>query len=781
MVRTLGSTSEFAKWNNIGGVSDDWQNRPTTDITFQNCIIANPLYQQFGAHTECVNGNWSWFYNLFANSRSRNPMSKINDVFVNNVLYNCSAGYTTHTSTKFKHDIVNNYFIAGPGSGGNFPWYQVDKNQSIYCSGNLYDSDRNGVLGGSITTPYWYQGPGTILTSPWSPLTTNVPVYSPAMAYAMVVSTAGALPRDEMDALVISQVKTLGNGSAGTGPGTAGPDSSFYSSQTQTGLGDNGFGTIAAGSPPVDTDQDGMPDYFEEAIGSSVITPNHNAPVLPGAFVPASPSGYTLMDEYLHFKASPHVVLPMNGTADVDLRQYAAGFTVPPVVYTVLSTNGVTAVLQPDGHTVRITPGTDYVGRAQFDFRVSQGGGIVMTQTVLAVVSGLLAAPAAPADLQAAPVSSSRVVLTWTDRSSNEAGFRIERSSDGVNFVEIASVGANATSFTNTVAPSSTYWYRVRAYSLAGDSPYSNTADVTTPAGLPAVPASITATPANSRVNVSWEKSPGATGYRVRRSTVSDGGYVTIAYVSDASFEDRHAVNGTTYYYVVAAVNEHGESDNSAAASATPSNAVTYPAEDADYGGGAVFENTNGGFNGTGYVNSAPSGSYLQFDDVDAGGGGTVTLRFRYALGNTARTGLLIVNGVTNEINFSSTGAWTTWVFKDVTVSLNPGTANFIRLETTGQDLANIDELTVLGTAVSAPAYPPVIDSAGMFNGQLVVRGFAGLPFQPVVVLASTNLGLAPSEWTPVSTNQLDSNGAFHVTNAVDISVPQRFYRVQVP
>ena len=48
-------------------------------------------------------------------------MSKINDVFVNNVLYNCSAGYTTHTSTAFSHDIVNNYFIAGPASGGESP------------------------------------------------------------------------------------------------------------------------------------------------------------------------------------------------------------------------------------------------------------------------------------------------------------------------------------------------------------------------------------------------------------------------------------------------------------------------------------------------------------------------------------------------------------------------------------------------------------------------------------------------------------------------------------
>ncbi|HSC37130.1 MAG TPA: hypothetical protein VLD19_04640, partial [Chitinophagaceae bacterium] len=55
---------EFAPWNNIDGVSDDWQNFPVTNITVQNCLIADPTGQQFGAHTECVNGNWSWYYNI---------------------------------------------------------------------------------------------------------------------------------------------------------------------------------------------------------------------------------------------------------------------------------------------------------------------------------------------------------------------------------------------------------------------------------------------------------------------------------------------------------------------------------------------------------------------------------------------------------------------------------------------------------------------------------------------------------------------------------------------
>ena len=124
-------------------------------------MIADPTGQQFGAHTESVSSQMAWYRNIFANSHNRNPLAKINTVFVNNVLYNDSAGYTTHTSTNFTHDILNNYFIFGPASTGtDNTWYQVDKNQSIYYAGNLKDTNRNGTLDGAATTPYWYQGDG---------------------------------------------------------------------------------------------------------------------------------------------------------------------------------------------------------------------------------------------------------------------------------------------------------------------------------------------------------------------------------------------------------------------------------------------------------------------------------------------------------------------------------------------------------------------------------------------------------------------------------------------
>jgi rhamnogalacturonan endolyase len=64
------------------------------------------------------------------------------------------------------------------------------------------------------------------------------------------------------------------------------------------------------------------------------------------------------------------------------------------------------------------------------------------------------------------------------------------------------------------------------------------------------------------------------------------------------------------------------------------------------------------------------------------------------------------VNQGSQNITFDGTGAWTTWTTRDVPVSLGAGTVNVIRLESDGQDLANIDQIEVVagGPPPSGPA-----------------------------------------------------------------------------
>jgi hypothetical protein len=125
--------------------------------------------------------------------------------------------------------------------------------------------------------------------------------------------------------------------------------------------------------------------------------------------------------------------------------------------------------------------------------------------------------------------------------------------------------------------------------------------------------------------------------------------------------------------------------------------APVYQMESGTVGGGTVFESTNAGFNGSGYVNSSANGGFAQITNVDGRGGGSKTLRIRFALGVTAsRTGVLRVNGTAQNVTFAPTGNWTTWNTQNVTVALNDDSANVIRFESSGQDLANVDQVEVL-------------------------------------------------------------------------------------
>ncbi|WP_408988282.1 rhamnogalacturonan lyase family protein [Steroidobacter agaridevorans] len=126
-----------------------------------------------------------------------------------------------------------------------------------------------------------------------------------------------------------------------------------------------------------------------------------------------------------------------------------------------------------------------------------------------------------------------------------------------------------------------------------------------------------------------------------------------------------------------------------------PGTQDTYQAENGLIGGGTVTETTNAGYMGSAYVNSSANGGYLEIQGVDGRGGGSKALSIRYALGVTSsRTGRLLVNGVAQNITFNPTGAWTAWSTLNVSVSLNNG-SNVLRFESTGQDLGNIDQVTV--------------------------------------------------------------------------------------
>jgi hypothetical protein len=70
--------------------------------------------------------------------------------------------------------------------------------------------------------------------------------------------------------------------------------------------------------------------------------------------------------------------------------------------------------------------------------------------------------------------------LGWTDNSTGESGFRIERSTNNSKFSQVATIGPGVTNYSNTgLRRGKTYYYRVRANGSPTNSTYSNTATAT--------------------------------------------------------------------------------------------------------------------------------------------------------------------------------------------------------------------------------------------------------------------------------------------------------------
>jgi predicted phage tail protein len=180
--------------------------------------------------------------------------------------------------------------------------------------------------------------------------------------------------------------------------------------------------------------------------------------------------------------------------------------------------------------------------------------------------------------LAATAVSSTQIRLTWVDNDTAEQGFKIERSAGvgSTDFSQIATVGANVTSFSNTgLTASTSYSYRVRAYNADGDSGYSNTAAAATPASAvtPNAPSKLTATAVSkSQINLAWADNAGnETGFIIERGQGATGTDFTRIATVGANVT-RYSSTGlkanTTYRYRVYAFNASGTSGYSNVAGA---------------------------------------------------------------------------------------------------------------------------------------------------------------------------------------------------------------------
>nr|WP_139367674.1 glycoside hydrolase family 6 protein [Bacillus alkalicellulosilyticus] len=188
--------------------------------------------------------------------------------------------------------------------------------------------------------------------------------------------------------------------------------------------------------------------------------------------------------------------------------------------------------------------------------------------------------PSAPTGVTAT-AGNAQVSLTW-DAVSGATSYTVKRRTSPTGSLTTVATGLTSTSFTNTsLTNGTTYYYVVTAVNSAGESVNSTQVSATPSApqqNVPAAPTGVTATAGNEQVSLSWNAVSGATSYTVKRRTSPTGALTTVATgLTSTSYTNTSLTNGTTYYYVVTAVNSAGESANSSQVSATPTAPPTTP------------------------------------------------------------------------------------------------------------------------------------------------------------------------------------------------------------
>src|SRR5262249_34229945 len=160
--------------------------------------------------------------------------------------------------------------------------------------------------------------------------------------------------------------------------------------------------------------------------------------------------------------------------------------------------------------------------------------------------------------LSGAAVSNSQINLSWTDNSSNEDGFNVERSTDAVNWTPIATTTGNATSYSDTgLATLTAYYHRVRAFNRGGGySGYTNVATTTTTDVPPSAPSGLSRSQApgaasTTDLTLNWtDNSSNELGFQIERDSGSGFTQIATTSANATNYTDASLPTGLYFYRV---------------------------------------------------------------------------------------------------------------------------------------------------------------------------------------------------------------------------------------
>jgi len=355
----------------------------STNVTVQWCLISESLKNSqhdkgahgYGALLRYGYGQLTYHHNLFQHHDSRNPRlgDNLKLDFVNNVIYNWGgmAGY----SGTYENDIVDsplgftnyvnyvsNYLVAGSSTSSSSTAFRgYTTNTVIFQTGNRIDSNKNTTLDGAETGSAMFAAPYTPSATRY-PLNSSVTADAAPAAYQRVLAFAGAsVVRDEVDTRLIGTVhKHTGRLVDAVGPNNQATD---YVTNTINGTNYifvRGWPGLNSTPTPTDTDQDGMPDYWEKNLGLNPAVANNNH---------VNPDGYTDLENYLNWLANLHATGRVNQPLAPSLRSLTGNNT--NFNFTAANATNGSVTLAGDGFTAQFLPATNFIGLAAFTFNAS--------------------------------------------------------------------------------------------------------------------------------------------------------------------------------------------------------------------------------------------------------------------------------------------------------------------------------------------------------------------------------------------------------------------------
>jgi hypothetical protein len=172
--------------------------------------------------------------------------------------------------------------------------------------------------------------------------------------------------------------------------------------------------------------------------------------------------------------------------------------------------------------------------------------------------------PSKPVGLAAWPTGPASIELSWSDESTNETGFEIQRKMGAAGSWTLAMTPeADAITASDPgLDPASTYFYRIRACNEVGCSDYSGEAEATTDEVPPQAPQGLVASPTGSTTaSLSWtDASDNESSFEVERKKDATGLWSLIGSLGpDAQlFDDAGLTPNTSYTYRIRACNVAG-------------------------------------------------------------------------------------------------------------------------------------------------------------------------------------------------------------------------------